>query len=149
MLKLLGNLLFKSTLKLLFEHFQSNNKIYGYNNTSGGDGGPIRLGAKLTKETKNKMSISAENRIISDEQRTQISNTLKGKKLSEDTKEKMRLSHIGKRLNVKKQVLNITTNMIFNSIKEAAEYDDRSYHSIVEICTGRQKQTRGYIYKYV
>lgn len=134
---------------ICIEHFQSNNKIYGYNNTSGGDGGSTRHGMKNSKDMNKKISLSAKNRIISDEQRIQISNTLKGTKLSEETKEKMRLSHIGKRLNVKKQVLNITTGKTFNSIREAAEHDDRSYHSIVEICTGRQKQTRGYVYKYV
>jgi group I intron endonuclease len=134
---------------ICIEHFQSNNKIYGYNNTSGGDGGPIRLGAKLTKETKNKMSLSAANRIISDEQRRKTSNTLKGKKLSEDTKEKM----LKKKLNVPhpihKKVINLTTRQIFNTPREAAEHDNRSYNSIIEICNGRQKQTQGYIYKYI
>lgn len=131
------------------DFYQSNNKIYGYNNTPGGDGGPTRTGMKNSKAMKKKQSIAAQNRIISDEQRQRTSNTLKGKKLSEETKEKM----LKKKLNfphpVHKQVLNIITQQVFNTPREAAEHDNRSYNSIIEICNGRQKQTRGYTYKYL
>ncbi|HQM96611.1 MAG TPA: hypothetical protein PK705_06365, partial [Clostridia bacterium] len=122
---------------------------YGYNNTSGGDGGPIRLGTKLTKETKNKMSLSAANRIISDEQRRKTSNTLKGIKQTKESIEKKRQAHIGKPHPKNRTVINLITQQVFDTPQDAAEHDNRSYNSIIEICNGRQKQTRGYTYKYV
>jgi group I intron endonuclease len=135
--------------QICIEHFQSNNKIYGYNNTIGGDGGSIRLGMKNSFATKLKQKIAAQNKIISDEQRLKLSQINKGKKLSSRTKEKMIQQKIGKSHKVNKQIINLITNKIFNNPKEAAQFDGVSYNSIIEICNNRQIQTKGFKYKYI
>jgi len=135
--------------KICIEHFQSNNKIYGYNNTIGGDGGPVRLGMKHLQISIDKMKVAQANLVISDEQRIKTSNTLKGHKQTQESKDKKTKAHLGKPHPAYRTVLNITTQQIFNTPKDAAVHDNISYNSVIEICNGRQKQTHGHVYKYL
>lgn len=75
---------------------------FGYNLTGGGEG---RAGIKLTKEHKKKLRIAHL-----------------GKKASEKTKKRMRQSMLGK--NSKKIMV---ANIIYNSMREAADAIDISY----------------------
>jgi len=85
--------------RLFIEKFECMNPERGYNNTVGGEGGTP------SNEVRARMSISARGRTYSEEVRNKISHTLKGripwnkgKILSEETREKMRVSHTGRRI---------------------------------------------------
>jgi len=127
--------------------FQSNNKIYGYNNTPGGDGGATRTGWKSSEETKRKISESSKGKIISQEQKIKIANTLRGRKESEETRARKRLNHGGG--SKPKPVLNITTGIIYESASEAARIDNVSQGGISQVCNGSYKQAGGFKYKYI
>ncbi len=67
--------------KICIEFFKSNNNVYGYNMTYGGDGGPTNVGRKFSQEVRQRMS-----------------NSMKGKKhkpMTNDTKLKISKSHKG------------------------------------------------------
>lgn len=69
--------------------FKSNNSLYGYNLTIGGEG---TVGYKHTQETKNKLrksKLGKKHGEYTIEHRQKISNSLKGKPKSEETKRKL------------------------------------------------------------
>ena len=49
----------------------------------------------------------------------------------------------------KKKILNIDTNQVFNSVKEASEFYHCNSASITNCCKGRQNTSQGYHWKYV
>lgn len=97
----------------------------------------------------------------------QISETHKGKKLSEETKEKIRnnakinpnYGNRGKHISEKqkqilkektsKKVICLETNKIFNSLKEAAKELNCSVALICLVCKGKRKNTKGLNFKYI
>ena len=88
---------------------------------------------------------------ISDDTKIKLSNALKGKntwskgcKLSEETKEKIRLNST-----TAKKVLCVELGLVFNSIKQGAEKLNLDVGSIVKCCKGRIKTTGGYHWEYV
>jgi len=66
---------------ICIEFFQSNNSIYGYNMTKGGDG---VSGYKIGIETREKLSKIRKGRIVSKETRIKIGKIRKGKTNSEE-----------------------------------------------------------------
>lgn len=142
--------------------YQSNVKEFGYNRKNGGSNGRLseesikkmiatkkKINSQLTKEerikkfarfgasnpnfgkrrsenTRIKISESHKGKIISEEQREQIRNTLKGRY----TREK----HPGA-----KKVICITTNKIFNCIKDGADYYGCERRNISYCCNGKLK----------
>lgn len=84
----------------------------------------------------------------------------KGSKRSEKIKQKMSKSHKGKKRSKKskynqskaqmKQVINLTTNEIFNSIKEAAKkHNIKSSGNIVRVCKNKLKTAKGFKWEYI
>lgn len=147
----------------LIKQYQSNNSKYGYNIENGGH---INCVSEETKkkisiktreamkrpEVKKRMSIAQHNRISS----------LKGRKLSDEHKEKLKVSHIGKgtgkrteqqkenmRKNNKrkKKVLCIETNIIYESINEAGRKTNIDYRNIHRSCNNN-KIAGSYHWKY-
>jgi group I intron endonuclease len=121
-----------------------------------------------SQETKQKMSKSQTNRIITEEHRKNIgkaliggkrsqetkqkmSQSLKGKKVSEETKQKMSQSQkLWKRKT--KQVIQYDTHLniiqAFSSVKEAAEFFKVHESNIRDAVNGRSKTSNGYVWKY-
>ena len=76
----------------LIKKYRTNDPIYGYNNSCGGESGSF--GHAMSEESKRKISQSRIGKHLSDETKIKIgkanSIALKGRKLSEETKEKIR-----------------------------------------------------------
>lgn len=104
----------------------------GYNLTVGGGGIP-----NMPQEIRDKISISKTGKSIA---------KLKGRKVSESTKDK-----ISKKLNGKKiKLTNIDTNevIILNRVNDAKEFGI-SPGNVVECCKGKRTHTKRYICEYL
>ena len=149
-------------IELIKKHKTNNNK-FGYNIENGGHVNCVNEETKkkiseATKkamqrpEIKKKMSIAQHNRI----------SPLKGRKLTKEHKEKLRLSHIGKgtgkrtekqkenmrRNNTKKRkIICVETNKIFESINEAGRQTKIDYRNIHRSCNNG-KFAGGFHWKY-
>lgn len=81
----------------------------------------------VTEETRKKLSISnkgfGKNRIITEETRKKMSNSQKGRVVSEENK--LKISEW-----TSKKIINIETNIIYNSIKEASRLLNKSPYTI-------------------
>ena len=148
----------------LISKYKSNNPKYGYNIENGGN----CIGS-VSDETKKKISINTKKAMknpkikmkMSIAQHNRIS-PLKGRKLSNEHKEKLRLSHIGKgtgkrteqqkenmRINNKhkKKVICIETNIIYESMRDADRQTNIDYRNIHRSCNNHKK-AGGYHWKY-
>ena len=48
-----------------------------------------------------------------------------------------------------KKVINLTTNMIFGSASEAAQYDKTNFSHVCSVCRGTRGSTKGNVYRYL
>lgn len=80
--------------KQLIQHYKCTDRTFGYNMSLGGEGGS--LGIKRTEAEKQHLSNFWKDKVFSVETKAKISAALTGKKISETTKEKLRISHLGK-----------------------------------------------------
>lgn len=146
----------------LIQSFQSNNREYSYNSTSGGEI------FEMNKETKEKLAISmAGNKNglghpCSQEKRQKISNAQKGRQFTEEHKSKLSISaqqrHVPcsnekrKTLSMnyphKKKVYCEELNIVYNSVQECARALNISATNISKLCSGRGKTLKGYHLKY-
>lgn len=127
----------------LIKLFKTNNRKYGYNIENGGN-----CKGTHSLQTRRKISESNKNKKISRETKEKISIALKGIKknpMSEETKRKQRLSHIGKHhtMEVKKQraksVRCIETGIIYYATIEAERKTNISRINISSCCKGKRK----------
>ena len=75
----------------LIANYRTQNHLYGYNGTAGGDGKP---GCVASKETRSKLSDMRRGKHLSEEAKSKISESLKGRQKSEETR--LKLSEINK-----------------------------------------------------
>lgn len=87
------------------------------------------LGRKLSQETRNKIAEANRRRVITDEM-----------------KEKQRLSHLG--LSSKK-VRCVETQVVYDSIGDAALFINKDRSGIGKCCVGKQKTCGGYHWEFV
>lgn len=158
----------------LIRHYKSMN--ISYNITDGGDG---HLGHRLSEEAINKIRKAHIGRVASPETKEKMSRSRKGKSIkrlkpvSEETKNKMRLSQLGKKRPLKmskeihrenlivghkkscKSVLQIDKNTkevlsIFRSLGEAARTVGASYADISKCCkgVGSRITVKGYLWRF-
>lgn len=80
--------------KIYIEIYQTQNSNFGYNLKSGGN-----AGGKQSEETKKKISESEKGRKLTEEHKKHISNSKMGYKQSEETKKKISEAHKGKKKN--------------------------------------------------
>ena len=145
----------------LIKEYNSTNREFGYNSTSGGDI------FTMNEETKQKMSqamIRNQNGLghpCSEEKKEKISNAQKGRKFTEEHKQK--LSEAAKNRNVpcseeKKQILKEKSHKksvyceeldkIFESVQECSRQLGIPATSISKLCNGRGKTLKGYHLRY-
>lgn len=87
------------------------------------------IGKKISEETKQKISKAHKDKIVSNETRKKMSIAFTGRKHSEETKKKLSLMRKGQPGKFSKKC--IINNILFNSIKSAAEcFNLRSSHII-------------------
>ena len=145
----------------LIKEYNSMNREFGYNSTSGGD---IFI---MNEETKQKISqamIRNQNGLghpCSEEKKEKISNAQKGRKFTEEHKQK--LSEAAKNRHVpcseeKKQILKEKSHKksvyceeldkIFESVQECSRQLGIPATSISKLCNGRGKTLKGYHLRY-
>lgn len=89
------------------------------------------------------------------EARKRISEAMKHRVVSLETRRKMRENNLGKILTTPKKVIMLSLNgeqlKTFNSIKEASEYvgKPKLHSKISDCCNGKRNKTCGYKWKYV
>ena len=106
------------------------------NMTNGGDGSP---GTFVSKETRLKISSKNKGKKLTDEHKRKLSLQKKGIKPSIETELK-RLESICKK------VINIETNIIYNSVKEVSDIFDLKYLPLVRKLNGMYKNTTTFKY---
>ena len=145
----------------LITEFNSMNRKYGYNSTSGGDV------FTMNDETKQKISqamMGNKNGLghpCSEEKKKKISKAQKGKKLTEEHKQK--LSEAAKKRHTpcsekakenirkashKKPVYCEELNQVFESVQECSRQLGIPATNISKLCNGRGKTLKGYHLKY-
>lgn len=121
-------------------------------------GNKYSLGVCRSKETRLKMSLSRKGKKLSEEHRLKISLGRKGMKLSEETKMKISLSKKGAKhsaehrakvsLSKSKLILDTSTGIFYNSLKEAASTFNLNYGTLGHRLRGNLKNNTPLIYVY-
>jgi len=126
---------------------------FGYNLCYGGGN---TMGFNHREDSKKKMSISKK--VLGSAKGKK--NHFYGKKHTDETREKMREAWRTKRVmtgeakqklreaHVTKSVINLTTGMRFESIKQAAEHYGIEATHITRVCKGKRKSCGGYKWAY-
>jgi len=145
--------------------YHSNDRMYGYNQSSGGES---HEGCFHTDETKKKLSEMQKGKKLSEEHKMNISNAEKGRtpywcigkhlsdahkqKISKALKGKAKGKYVGGKSVRSKAVdmLDVNDNYIktFNATTEAQAETGVNYASIVKCCRGQRKSAGGYHWKY-
>ena len=120
--------------KELIKKYKTTNELYGYNMSDGGRGGAYR------------------GQIFSQERKERISQALTGRKISEEERRKLSEAHKGLPSGNRKKViqLDLNGNIVneFVSMTEANKTTGISLVGISACCTGRNKTSGGYKWKY-
>ena len=112
--------------------------------------------SKLSVEISGKLSISnmgntfAKGKKLSDEHKEKISKSLIGRPKSETHKKSLQKPKSNtKNMNKhsKKQVIFLETKLVYTSIKEASESTGVSKEGISRVCSGKLKTSGGYTWK--
>lgn len=150
----------------LIREYKSNIKEYGYNILDGGnvsDGMTEEVkrkisqackgktswnkGKKMSDEYKKKLSEAHKGQIVSKEKRQKLRELFKGRKFSEETRNKISIAKKGQPSKLRRKVVCIETNKIYNSVTEA-ETELKIRH-ICEACNGIRKTAGGSHWKYL
>lgn len=146
----------------LIKYFNSTDREFGYNATSGGEV------FTLSEDTKKKMSISMlgnKNGLghpCSEEKKQKISNAQKGKQLSEEHKEKLSIAasqrtvpcseekkeKLSQNYPYKKKVYCRELNKIFDSVQQCGKELGIPATNITKLCNGRGQTLKGYHLEY-
>ena len=131
--------------KSLIKEYQTNNREFGYNKSTGGENPGEGVKKVLSEETKRK-----------------ISETQKGRKLSQETIHKRSISQTGlkrtfetrKKMSEKAKIavlmFDLTENLIaeYDSILEASMQTNIAKQNICKCCKGERNTAGGYVWRY-
>lgn len=139
----------------LIKLFNTRDNDKGYNILAGGDliageYSPL-YNTHLSEETKRKMSDVRKGVPKPDGFGEKISNKLKGRIFSEETRKKMSLHHAdfkGKNHSKSKRVLCLETGLIYESVGEASRATGCNRVKISNVCNGYRDQTGGLHFKF-
>lgn len=121
---------------LLIKKLNSNNRNYGYNITSGGEGSKNR---RCSDSTKLKISKGNTGKIRSEELKQHQRNIITGRKHSPETKEKIRLGNLNNKNGKRVSVICITTGEVFESAQKGAEKYNLKRAGIINVCRNKAK----------
>lgn len=146
-------------------------KAWGFDLTNATDGGEGTVGRQVNKETKAKLRASTAALMTDPERRAQLSKALRGNvngrghTVSAAHREKLRFSNLGNthslgriqsaetclkisRLRGGKQVVDLTTGIVYDHAQAAARSLSLDPISICHVLHGRQKTTKGRSFAY-
>ena len=150
----------KDEEKRLIALYDTTDQRKGYNLTHGGDGAntltdaarkrlsesakeayrkgrvPTMLGKHFSAESRRKMSEAAHRRVLSEEHKRHIGESVKG-------------LMVGGKNPMARSVLCIETGEIFSSVKEAADSIGTTRNNVSRCVTGRNKTAGGFHWKYL
>jgi len=141
--------------KFEIEYIKKHNSLVpnGYNLREGGENGgkhSIETKTKISETLKNTLSSNKTNNILgrihNEESKKKMSNAAKGRKLSSETKEKLKL------LNSKHKVIQLDifgniVNIFLNTV-DAAKALNTTKNNICMACNGKRKSAKGFIFRY-
>ena len=146
----------------LIQKFQSMDRSFGYNSTSGGEMFVMNPETKSKISNKLKRNTNGLGYPCSEEKRQKISKAQKGRKLTEEHKQK--LSKAAKQRHVpcseqkrkilsqnyphKKPVYCLELDIVFESVQECSRVLDILATNISKLCNGRGKTLKGYHLSY-
>ena len=120
------------------------------------DGGEGASGTIVSKETREKMSKIHKGKTISDEQKKKMSESLKKVVKSKEWVEKIASQLRGRKRDnskaaksVSKPVICTTTNLRFNSCREAAKFYNVSVSGVSKVCKGHIKHIKNLVFKHI
>lgn len=140
----------------LIAKYKSNQQKYGYNICSGGNGTPSHI---VNEETRNKISNNTKKAMNNPIIKEKLIKSHLGKKLSDEHKEKIKLSsrtYQAEETKRKMREVNknkikvkcIDTGIIYDSIHNASLLTNIAYQNIFKVCRGERKTAGGYRWKY-
>lgn len=158
----------------LIRQYKSNDKRYGYNVASGGEGSP---GFKQTDEAKEKISKAHKGEHKSEDHKEKLRLANIGKHHTEETRQKISESHKGRKLNQnqretlmrynrnkvlsaetrakishnsksKKKVVCVETGQVFDTVKDASSWLGMSHNAVSNAVCGYSERAGGYHWKY-
>lgn len=146
----------------LIQEFNSMNRMYGYNATSGGDifimneetkqkiskslrGNKNGLGHPCSKEKKKKISDAQKGRKFSEEHKNKLSEAAKKRHVPCSDEKRRKLSASYPR---KKRVYCEELRQVFESVQECGRQLNVPATCISKICKGKGKTAKGYHFKY-
>lgn len=148
--------------KELIKQYNSMNRNFGYNSTSGGEtfelsedarkkkskammGNKNGLGKPCSKDKAKKISDAQKGRKLSEEHKQKLSQSASKRHTpcSEEKKETLRNSYPHM-----KPILCLETNIIYKSVQECARQLNLHATAIVKVCKGNAQTTGGYHFKY-
>jgi len=98
-------------------------------------------GKKHNEETILKLKLNRQNSIMPESTKEKISKTLKGRKFSKETIEKMKSAQLGEKNPNAKKIVNALNNKLYSSVKEAALDNNIKYSSLYAMLTNRYVNT--------
>lgn len=132
----------KNIEKLLILTWRTQDQLYGYNMTSGGDGTP---GYHPSDETRKKLSIARRKENLSEETLRRRSESLRGRKFSDEHKRKI---GIGNSKPIKMFSKDGKYIRSFSSAREAEITLGVSHSHISQCCNKTRKSAGGYIWDF-
>lgn len=127
--------------------YNSTDRQCGYNMSSGGEhGGHPQTTETRMKIAKNGYRSGMKGKKHSDDTKKRMSESRIGKHFSDGSKEKMRQKALSDRGRL---FLCVELNRVFNNLNEAYNITTCPKGAIVLCCQGKQKQSKGYHWKYI
>ncbi len=126
--------------KYMIQWYDTANRKYGYNLSTGGEGGN---GCNHTEETKRKLSEKMKGKQFSEKHKQKISEAHKGKYHTEESKQKISEANKGKYCGKNhpraKLIICLTTKHIFLTAKDGAHFYNTDNSTIIKCCKGKLK----------
>ena len=118
---------------LYIKNYNSFDRNFGYNETTGGSKGHIQRGRKLSQKTREKISEAKKGKCFTEEHKKALSEAAKHRK--KPTKAK--------------KVLCLENGKVYNTIAEAAKDTNSCRAKISSVCKGKRKTTNGLRFAYI
>ena len=133
----------------LIREYQSSNRLFGYNKSTGGENSSV--GVKASDETKHKQSVSHKGKKLSEEHKKHLSESHKGSGHGGFTKGRIVSDEVKSKIAKKHHIpiICVQTSELFKSSVEASEKMHLNKSAICMVLKGTRKHTCGYSFMYV